>query len=64
MIEVRHSDRGTCLQCGKTTEFWFRPFCSRRYSHLDLSNWLGEECHVAAVEPAGDFLKMLEHAEE
>ena len=39
-----------CPICSAPAEPKFKPFCSRRCSDLDLSNWLKGSYAIAAVE--------------
>ena len=64
MADMRVAKEGRCPQCGKVIELSFRPFCSRRCAHLDLSKWLGEEYRVPAVESPDDFIHALEEMED
>jgi uncharacterized protein len=37
-----------CPQCGQPAVIEFRPFCSRRCSHLDLGKWFAGEYRLAS----------------
>ena len=39
-----------CPNCGKTTRYKYRPFCSQRCVQLDLGHWLNEDYRFPAVE--------------
>lgn len=40
-----------CPQCGKPSQFEFRPFCSARCKQVDLGKWFNE-AYVIPGEPA------------
>jgi uncharacterized protein len=47
---------GVCPMCGAPSETRYRPFCSRRCSHLDLANWLNEEYTMPVSDEAAPEL--------
>ena len=39
-----------CPICAGITSEKYKPFCSKRCSYIDLSNWLGEKYTISVNE--------------
>ena len=51
-IDLREISKSShCPNCGKTTLYKYRPFCSRRCTEIDLGHWLNEDYRV----PLNDY---------
>ena len=40
----------TCPECGKPTDYPYRPFCSKRCADLDLGRWLNGSYAIPVQE--------------
>ncbi|HEV2677653.1 MAG TPA: DNA gyrase inhibitor YacG [Aliidongia sp.] len=43
-----------CPICGEPSDVLFKPFCSKRCTHIDLHRWFGETYRVETAEGPDD----------
>lgn len=43
-----------CPICGEPSDVLFKPFCSKRCTHIDLHRWFGETYRVETPESPDD----------
>lgn len=43
-----------CPICGEPSDVLFKPFCSKRCTHIDLHRWFGETYRVETPEAPED----------
>ena len=53
--EKKAAKPAKCPICGKPVEQKYRPFCSQRCQHVDLSRWLGERYRIPAEQPLDEL---------
>jgi endogenous inhibitor of DNA gyrase (YacG/DUF329 family) len=44
----------SCPICGEPSDVLFKPFCSKRCTHIDLHRWFGETYRVETPESPED----------
>lgn len=53
-----------CPICGEPSDVLFKPFCSKRCTHIDLHRWFGETYRVETPESPEDPSAMRDDDED
>lgn len=53
-----------CPICGEPSDVLFKPFCSKRCTHIDLHRWFGETYRIETPESPEDPSAMRDDDED